>query len=82
MSRGTICHGCFEDLYKTNLEALIGYDVSEDYVYLSNKFSYFEEALTSFKFEDFDKSFGSTILIMLPKIFCLLILENLYLWDY
>ena len=47
-------------------------------------FLYFDEALTSFKF-DLDKSFSSTHTDNLAKdakIFWLLILQNLYLWKH
>ena len=45
---------------KKNSESLIGDDTREDYDYLCNMFLYSEEALTSFKFKDFDESLGST----------------------
>ena len=55
-----VCEVCLEDSCKKILEAFVRDDMSENYDYISNIFLYFEEALTSFKFEDFDKSFGST----------------------
>ena len=75
---------CFEYFYKKISEALIWDDASEDYNYLCNMFLYFDEALTSFKF-DLDKSFSSTHTDNLAKdakIFWLLILQNLYLWKH
>ena len=55
-----VCEACLEDSYKKISEAFVRGDMSEDYDYISNIFLYIEEALTCFKFEDFDKRFGCT----------------------
>ena len=59
---------CFEDFYKKISEAFIGDDVSKDYDYLCNMFSYFEEALTSYKSSPLEVFLRKSVLTICSKV--------------
>ena len=59
---------CFEDFYKKISEAFIGDDVSKDYDYLCNMFSYFEEALTSYRSSPLEVFLRKSVLTICSKV--------------